>query len=506
MAISDAVTLERISRIIGYKLSKGFFNTVSPNLPQRIAVLGEANYANQGTLDTTPTAYTDASSVGAAYGYGSPMHIMARILFPFQGGGVGGVPVVFYPQVQAVGAASKKLNVIPTGVATGNGTHTLVIAGREGIDGEFYDINILNGDVASDISQKMVDAVNAILGAPMIGTDYDYEAQFESKWRGQTADELNITVNTNGDDLGITYTVTSPQNASGTPSVTAALTSFGANWNTIVVNSYGIHAGTMTALEAFNGRPDPENPTGRFVGIIMKPIIAITGNCDDDISATTDARPLDVTIAIAPAPGSAGLPMEAAANMTVLQSNNAQNTPHLDVSGRNYPDMPTPTSIGSMADYNNRDAFVKKGLSTVDLVAGQYVVQDFVTTYHKAGENPPQYRYVRNLNIDYNVRYGYYLLEQINVVDHVIAADEDIVNASKVIKPKMWKAIVADYAADLANRGLIVNAAFMQESILVALSQTNPDRLETSFNYKRSGFVRISSTTAFAGFNFGAVN
>ena len=107
--------------------------------------------------------------------------------------------------------------------------------------------------------------------------------------------------------------------------------------------------------------------------------------------------------------------------------------------------------------------------------------------------------------IDFNVRYSYYLLEQIHVVDHVIANDGDPVNATNVIKPKQWKQILNGFASELVTRALIVDAAFMQDSLLVSLSSSNPDRLETSFPYKRSGFVRIASTTATAGFNFGNV-
>ena len=107
--------------------------------------------------------------------------------------------------------------------------------------------------------------------------------------------------------------------------------------------------------------------------------------------------------------------------------------------------------------------------------------------------------------LDFNVRYGYYLLEQINVIDHVIANDVDIVTATNVVKPKQWKAVLFQYSDDLVLRGLIVDAAFMQDSITVDISTDNPDRLEVFFKYKRSGVARIVSTTAEAGFNFGNV-
>lgn len=504
---SDAVGLERISRIVGYKITKGNFAASSPNLPQRIAVLAEANTANQSGLTSAPVQLTSAQQAGDAYGYGSPIYHIARILFPKQGGGVGGVPVYVYPQPVAAGAKSKIIKVTPSGVATGNGTHTIVVAGRGGIDGYFYDFNILTGDTTGDITAKMADAVNNILGSPFIGSDFDYDTSFESKWKGLTAKDLSITVDTNGDSLGITYVVGNVvQEATATPSVQAALDLFGNDWNTIVINSYGTITSVMSALEIFNGIPDPTNPTGRFVGIMMKPFIALTGSVADNPSTITDTRLANVTIAICPAPLSAGLPMEAAANMAVLFATVSQNTPHLDVAGKSYPDMPTPLVIGTMADYNNRDSYVNKGCSTVDLVSNLYVIQDFVTTYHPVGENPPQFRYCRNLMLDFNVRFGYYLLEQINVVDHAIAKDSDTVTASNVVKPKQWKALLNGFASDLAKRALIVDTAFMTDSIVVNLSSSNPDRLETFFKYKRSGFVRIASTTAEAGFNFGTLN
>lgn len=505
--MSNAVGLERISKTVGYKITKGDFRTSTPNLPQRIAILAEANEANQASLDTNPKEITSAQQAGKLYGYGSPIYQIMRILRPLSGGGIGGVPTVVYPQAKAAAAAAKVLAVTPTGTATGNATHTLVIAGRKGVDGELYDINIVTGDDEAAISQKIADVVNAVLGSPVIGsvTTVPDAAALTSKWNGLTANDISVTVETNDNAVGVTYAVTQTQAATGTPAITSALDSFGNAWNTLVLNSYGPVTAVLDALEAFNGVPDPVLPTGRFAGIIMKPFIALTGDVSDDPSVVTDARKDQVTIAICPAPGSAGLPMEAAANMALLFGRIMQDTPHLDVSGQSYPDMPTPGSIGSMATYDNRDLMVKKGSSTVDLNAGRYQVQDFVTTYHPVGEVPPQFRYARNLMIDLNIRYGYYLLEETNVVDHTIAADADIVSASKVVKPKQWKAILDQFAEDIAQRALIVDAAFMQGSIDVNISTSNPDRLETFFRYKRSGFARIASTTAEAGFNFGTL-
>lgn len=502
-----AVSQDRVSKVVGYIIKKGNPVLTSANLPQRIAVLAEANDANQASLSLTPQQITSAQQAASLYGDGSPVHIIARILFPFSGDGVSGIPVYVYPQAKAVGATPKFITVKPSGTATANATHYVVINGRNGMDAQFYAVNIVVGDNVTTILQKISDAVNKVFGAPVTAVTDAYEVVLTTNWSGLTANDVNVSIDTNNNAAGISYVVTNVQAGSGTPSIAGALAQFGNTWNTIVVNSYGLETTTMSALEAFNGIPDNNNPTGRYAGIIMKPFIALSGTVLDDPSSLTDARSTQVTIAACPAPQSKGLPMEAAANMAVLYALQAQNSPHLDVSGQSYPDMPVPAgeSIGTMDDYNNRDAIVKKGCSTVMLIGGAYQVQDFVTTYHPTGENPPQFRYCRNLNIDFNIRYSYYLLEQAYVVGHVIANDDDTVTADDVVKPKTWKANIDDLAIDLVKRALTVDAKFMQDNIVTGINGTNPDRIDSSIRYKRSGYARISSTTGEANFNFGTL-
>jgi len=508
---SNAVSQSAISRIVGWIFAKGNFSTVSPNLPQSVNILSEGNEANQATMPTQGTLITSAQQAGQLYGYGSPIYSILRIILPLQGGGLQGIPINVFACAKAVGSTSKKIQITPTGVATANGVHILKISGREGLDAQFYSLNIKTGDSTAEITAYIADAVNNVLGAPCTASDTSYEATLESKWKGKTADELNVGVDTGNSNLGITYSVTSIQNGSGTPSIAGALAQFGSAWNTIVVNGFGTDSTTMAALESFNGIPDPTNPTGRYTGIIMKPFVALTGSTLDDPSTITNSgtHPNNVTIAICPAPGSLGFSFEAAANVCALYANQAQNSPQLDIAGQSYPDMPTPTqqnwASASMSSWNGRQAICIAGSSTVDLITGAYVMQDFITTYHPVGENPPVYRYVRDINIMWNIRFDYYLQEQLNVIGHVIAGNNDIVTASNVVTPKDWKGILFSRATQWVANGWITDASFTQASIVVTLNPTNQNRIDTTFNVKLSGFARITATTATVGFNFGTV-
>jgi phage tail sheath gpL-like len=512
MSISTAVGAERISRIVGYKLKKGNFAVSSPNLPQRILILAEANTANQATMPTTRTEVTSAKDAGTFYGLGSPIHQIMRILRPVSGDGVGGIPTIVHAQAEpAAGTpAVAACDVTLATTATESATHYIVIGGRKDVDGIPYAYSVTKGDSDVTIIGKIVAAVNNVLGAPVIAAEVGSPVTsftLTTKWKGVTAASLQVSFDDGGKTCGITYSSTVTGGA-GASVLTTALTAIGSEWDTVVINSHG--AAAFDVIEAVNGIPDPDVPTGRYSAINWKPFISIWGSVEDDAAtlyAITNVRKGEVTHALAPAPLSEGFPWEAAANMAYLFAVIAQNSPHQDVNGKQYPDMPVPTDgvIGDMADYNNRDVLVKKGASTVDLVAGKYTVQDFVTTYHPDGELPPQFRYCRNLMLDFNMRYGHFLLEQAFVVDKTIVPSDQSVNVAGTIKPKDWKQVLRSYADDLASRALIADADFMKDSILVEVSTVNPDRLETFFKYKRTGVARISSTDAEAGFAFGVV-
>lgn len=507
---SNAVSQSAISRIVGWIFAKGNFSTTSPNLPQSVNILSEGNDANQGTMPTIGTPITTPQQAGKLFGYGSPIYSILRILLPLQGGGLQGIPINVFALPAPGGATAKEIEITPSGVATSNGTHTLIVSGREGIDAQFYSLNIKQGDSTAEITAYISDVVNNILGAPCSASDTSYEATLTTKWKGLTANEFNVIVDTGNNTLGISYSIVTTQAGSGTPNIASSLAQFGSAWNTIVVNGFGTESNTMAALEAFNGIPDPENPTGRYTGIIMKPMVALTGTTLDDPSSITDSgiHPDNVTITICPAPGSAGFSFEAAANVCALYAPQAQNSPQLDIAGQPYPDMPAVTqqqwASATMSTWNGRQAICLKGCSTVDLLTGSYVMQDFITTYHPDGETPPIYRYVRDLNIMWNIRFSYYLQEQLHVVNHVIAGNNDIVTADNVIRPKDWVGILFTLATQWVSNGWITDATFTQTSIVVALSTTNQNRIDTTFNVKLSGFARITATTATVGFNFGS--
>lgn len=514
MAISNAVGTERASRVVGYALEKGNFQENTPNLPMSIAIFGQANTDKQAGLgaDPDPVAVTSAEEAGELFGFGSQIHSVMRILRSRVGDVIGGIPTVIFPQPEATGASEQiDLLTITGGPASAAGVHIVEINGRSNYDGATLEIPVAQGDTVTDVAAKIRDAINNALSAPVSATAAAGVVTITTKWKGENAAELDIAVDVQGNDLGLAYAVTEDTAAAGDSStqIQNSLDKFGDEWRTIVINSYG--KARIGLFETFNGiAGQGAASTGRYAPTIFKPFVALFGDKTADTVANviTGLTETQTTGVQCPAPNSKGWNHEAAANYCVLLARQAQDSPHLDVTAQNgalLPDMPVPKNndIGVYATYNNRDAILKGGGSTVTLESGQFRVQDFATTYHPAGEIPPQFRYVRSLIQDWNVRFSYFLLEQINVVDKAIVADNQVVNVSGTIKPSQWRGIVRTMFLRLQERALIVDTDFSNDSLQVGTNDTFPDRFETFFRYKRSPFARIAATTAEAGFAFG---
>ncbi len=503
MSTSDAIALDRISRVVGYKLKAENFGTTSGNLPQRIGILGEANTANQTGLTTEPFEFSSAKQVGDKYGYGSPLYMMARILRPQSGNILGGVVTEIYPQIEAGGATASifKLGVAIATSVTKNATHYLKVNGRDNIDGQKFAFNVAVGENVATVEASIVDCVSNVLGSPVSAVINATNVDFTAKWKGATGILDVEVVVADGEDAGIVYSTVSNTDGTGAVDVATSLALFGSKWNTIVINPYGVSA--FSDLETFNGIPDPDVPTGRYGSTVFKPFVALAGSKLSTVAgleAITDisARKDQVTNAICPAPNSKAFDFEAAANMAVTYALLFSNSPHLGNGGRSYLDMPVPTDgdIGDFEDYNNRDSLAKKGCSTVNLTNGKYTVQDFETTYHPDGEIPAKFRKVRDLNLDWNIEFGWRIIMLRDVQDKAIVADDAVVRVNDIISPKQGKQLLFSYLSELQQMALIADLGFSEDSVLVEINATNPARLDFFFRYKRTSTSDIASTNA----------
>jgi len=504
-AISTSVDLNRVSAIVGYEIQATLEGIKAGNLPQRIGVLAEANSLNQSGLPNSLN-FTTSKEVGEIMGYGSPAYQIARILRPISGDLLGGIPTVIYPVVEDGTPTVTTSTIAITGTASKTATHKLIINGREQVDGANYSFVVEKDDAPAAVAQKIIDTVNAVLGAPAIGTLSTNDAVLTSKWKGLTSAELNVVIDQQGEAAGLDYAVVNVDGA-GTPSIATALGNLGDEWTTLLINAIGTDTTTLDALEGVNG--DPNAKTGRYEPTFFKPFVALVGSTLSTLTgltAITDARKSEVTNAICPAPNSTGFSFEAPANVAFIYGKIAQDTPQSDPINQLYPDMPTPDDIGEFSDPSKRDQLVKVGSSTVKINSSRYQIVDLVTTYHPDEEpaTATLFRWVRDLvGLDWNIKYSYSLEEEIFVVGKTIIPNGKTVSAANTISPDRWKARLNGLADELEDRALIADAKFMKESLQVQIGESNPNRFETTFKAQRTGIARVLATTNQTLFKFG---
>ena len=215
MVARSRISGNNVSAALAFSLLKLANQGAQPYLPQNITIIGEAATANQPGLNTNPATVTSRKTGAQNYGYGSPIDSALRILFPAFGGGGTNLPVRVIALPQAPGAVAKTQTITPSGTATSNGTIALSVCGREELDAQNYNVNIVIGDTPATVSAKMVAAVNAVLGCPFKGSNAVVSGIIESSAFGSTLG--------NGYAVGDTGTIAGTSGTSATYAIGATL-------------------------------------------------------------------------------------------------------------------------------------------------------------------------------------------------------------------------------------------------------------------------------------------
>lgn len=506
MTLSANVVERCSSYALGYKLTSSAGNY----LPNRVAVFSpistDKSAFNAWNIPVTITTNEQARKL-----FGEcPATQIARILKPTVGGGLGTIPLDVFPIEDATGAAAAEAALTVTGTAAKNGVVYITFNGRKTIEGRQCAAAFNAEDTAADVKEAIKDAITAFLYAPVEVTEDDGTYTMTAKWKGANSNELKIHFECS--DTGLTFTdPTFAGGSDGSISLATALNNMGDVWYTHVINIYG--SPQFDTFANFNGEPDIEtNGTGRWSGTTCKPFVCVTGTTESNaetLKALAANRKSDLTNALAPAPLSPGFSYEAAANMVVLAAVIADGNAHMDINNRSYADMPAPANdyIGDMQNFVVRDDLVANGISTVVYdPSNGYTVQSFITFRRPEGQSPLAYdfRYVRDIFVDFNVIYNYRMREGLYLRDKVILNDTDVASVDNIIRPKDWKAVIFEMVDALADLALLADPDYAKANVVVQIAKSDPQRINTTFYYKRSGIARKTSTNAYAGFNFGA--
>jgi phage tail sheath gpL-like len=480
-----------ISRVCGVNVEFKNFNAgAAAFLPQRLAVIG---VGNSGVLYSEDKfeATGSADEIGKRYGYGSPLHLAARQLFPSGGGGAA-FPVTFYPLSEAAGAAASAGIVSCVGTAESAGSAAITIGG---IRAEF---SVSKDDGAPQVLAAITAAIAKTLempvtAAPGAGSDIDIVA----KWKGATGNDITIKIESEIE--GLTFDITAMSDGSVDPSPQAALDRIGQVWETFILSCFSWKI--TSRLDIYQTFCE-----GRWSELEKKPCLVAHGSVDSfaERTAITDPRKTDYVNFLIQSTGSPELPFAIAARglvndvMTIANSNPPTN----------YRGLLTGLKAGKDAlqeNYATRNNAVAKGSSTNVKNGSVAELCDVVTFYHPDGEATPSKRYVVDLvklaNVVFNVRL---IMESDEFKGAPLVSDVTPTTNPKAIQPKTVRTALINLANSLAAYAVIQEPEFTKLNMKVDISSQNPKRLDVKYPVKLSGNLEVSSTDIYFGFYLGA--
>lgn len=169
-------------------------------LPQRIAVVAQG--ATAATYSNAKATVTSAFDVGSTYGFGSPLHLACRELFPANGDGVGTIPVTVFPLDDDSSGVVSVGDIAPTGSQTTQASYVVRI---NELDSETFVIPV--GTSVTDVCALIGQAIEAVVELPVTVT-YTYEAVTATPDAGNAGDGTVTALSVTGAPLPGDYLLT----------------------------------------------------------------------------------------------------------------------------------------------------------------------------------------------------------------------------------------------------------------------------------------------------------
>ncbi len=457
-AVASQVFIEQRAKRVG---AGGLF------IPIRVLVLGQFNTGKTPTVNA-PVNWTDPDSVGAVYGRGSELHIMAKSLFK----GLGAVPADFCPLTAGTTAATGTLTV--TGPATGSGAIALYIGD------ERVSVGVNTGDAATAIATAIAAAINANVDLPVTASPAAAVVTLTSRYKGLVANQILVALDRNVGDLtseptGVAVAIVQMASGAGNTDITTALSTLGNTWYTHIVCPYA----DATALAALKTYGDI-----RFDPGVKRPFEAFVPYATDYSTFNTAISALNCQwITALNVEGLYDLQSEMVAAFVGVYAASCQANPERP--GKN---LTLPAIRGNPAkswSYAQKNATVLAGGSTFNTLAdGSVVFADVVTTYKTNTQGAADDSYRQTCTVIGNMAKSYSLenlflgtpFDRATIVD-----DAAVTNKDYAISPKRAKAFLMGLIDWWISQGWSKNRDAIMASIIVEINQSNPSRLDFQF-------------------------
>jgi phage tail sheath gpL-like len=494
MTVSTAYPSNRVARGVAIKES------YDPNIgaagtrfrPVHIAVVGQGE--DGVTYASDKRQVFSSYEAGSVYGFKSPIYGVCSELFR-QGSDVGDIPVDIYPlQQPAAGNVNAAGSITPSGTYTTSETYQVKV--NNILSDEF---TTATGETVATLIDKMVAAVNAVIGMPGTAADGTTVFNFTAGWEGVSGNDAAGGIHlemVSPDSPDFTFVIVQPINGAGTVATAAALTLLDSDvWTTHVINC--LEPTNSTAITAFNTMGD-----ARRLPECKKPLTVYTGTNSSMATAyaITDALKAEKVSIFVPNPQSKDLQFRIAAAWVREIAKIDNIDPACDYCGAQLKGL----TVGSVATEwasSLRQTAVLKGLSTVEVKDGIVCISDTVTTYHPSGEEPPGYRYVCDIAKVSTAIYNTDLIfNSATWNGKPLIPNSQASRNPNAKKPKMAMAQIFMMIDNLADDAIISDPAYAKANSSASIDSTNAKRLNVKFVFKLSGNANVISIDLAYGF------
>jgi phage tail sheath gpL-like len=486
-AVASMVAIEQKYRKAG--------NSSPGAITQRIALIARFLAAKTPAVNVA-NPVTNADEVAAIAGYGSEAHLMAITLFA----NMGNFPALvdYFPLTDGTTAATG--TVVFATNASSAGQWTVYIAGKP------ITISVASGDTPTVQAAALSAAINADITLPVTASPSTGTVTLTSKWKGASANLINIMKNYTGKEInlqpgGTTMTVTTLASGATDPTLPTLSTMFGTTFYTWILMGLN-DATSAAALETCF--------TTRVGALIKKPTMGVMGYVDTRANFLTALG--SVASPVRNSPGSCYVPVEGSpmypgqiAAAVVGQGAVSANADP----GRSLRSLPLLGILPGFGvapwDQTQAEAVEQAGGSVTEIIGGQVVIKDLLTTYktNAGGAADSSFRYVETVC---NIQNKEYQIDTMFRSDPftraTVITDDDLSSKDYAINPKTVKA----YVTSLINTWIANNWSVQRDAIIagliVEIDSGNPGRFNILLPDRLSTPLRIVAVSyqwSFAG-------
>lgn len=472
--------------------------------PEKIVCIGQAQSGKTVEYNKPILALGNSDDIGVIFGFGSPLHRMAKKLFPKSGNGSKvdtyfmAVPdvnnaVATVKTVTAEGKASKTFNGyirfrdLPFEAAADvAGKVATIYQKNPTVDPRKTDLNIYEttyipfsipkDTTATQAVALLKDELDEQISLPAVATVKNSVLTLTAKWAGADSDFFFDIVNDEDEEIttaeyGIKFTGATDEAGAGVGKITEdALDMLDEDFGvTRVVSQYSDELTLNQLNEKFVAFHD---------ALIAQYVLCYTS---------------------VEAPVASNLPNTYdVSSLITLGTRRRDDNVNVYIVG-DYGNL-------KKLKYSVRNKLLKSGISNlVKKADGSYRLMDLCTFYHPIGKENPIFKFDRDItviaNCIYNIRDPFENGEEWKSI--VLVADDDITVNPAAKKLKDVKAEVNKQIGLLGRDGYIANYKEAMKHTKVEIDPTNPNRVNINPDWDISGVGRIFDIVNAVGFYFG---